>query len=387
MGLNLKVGDNLNGNPITSTPLKFRQHNDYQGIPFKTDTTFTFFLTDPSGHDSVIARLAGVTFNPGSYQTIVFTADLTKVGKNSSNPAGDALDSIRLRIIDDNGLGNDITSPSIPQSLRFNFINALVPVNNPAATDRTYAELGVVVNNDGNITFPNMKPLDVAPALSFFQPTYMDGNQLIHVTQFTSIPLTAAVNIKGYQTDGLAAGQRGTLLFDYKVGARTDIKSDIPVSFLIIDTPLKASVTADTLGVSHVAVPIPDNALPGQSRIVLVNGLAPTPTGPVASYVSMTVNGVRDNAFGSAIGGKKPTTYDNNLAPFTSGLPVTIVASMQKKGALNAETAMVTFTPKDGKIYEVVLVGERGSTKGFGPQFIVVETNPTILGGQDARFP
>lgn len=386
MGLNIKVGDNLNGNPVTATPQKFRQHNDYVGLPFKTDTTFTFFLTDPNGHDSVIARLAGVSFDPGSYHTLVFAADLSKVGKNASSTAGDALDSIRLRIFDDNGIGNDITSPSIPQSLRFNFINALVPSNfiNPTHT-RTYAEMGVVINNDGNITFPNMKPLDVAPALSFFQPTYMDGNQLIHVTQFTSIPLTAAVDVKGYQTDGLAPGARGQLLFDYKAGLRSDIKSDAPVSLMIIDTPLQLAKVADSTVVYQVAVPIPDNALPGQALIVLVNGLAYTNAGPSASYVSMTYNTIKDPVFGAPGVGKKPTTYDNKLPPFPAGQPVTIAAGLVAKGSLAAQTVSTTFTPKDGKIYEVVLVGERGSTTGYGPQFIVVETNPTFNGGDATR--
>ncbi len=386
LGLNIKVGDNLNGNPITATPQKFRTHNDYQAIPFKTDTTYTFFLTDPNGKDSVVTRIAGQSFDPGSYHTIVFAADLSKVGKNAASTAGDALDSIRLRIFDDNGIGNDQTSPTIPQSLRFNFINAYVPPPNADPTkQRTYSQLGIVVNNDGNITFPGMNQFDVAPALSFFVPTYMDGSQLVHVTQFTSIPLTAAVDIKGYQTDNVPAGARGQLLFDYKAGARLDIKSDMPTSFIAFDVPPLLSKAADSTSVGEVAVPIPDNAVPGQSNIVLVNALASVVAGPTASYASMTVNGVQDVSFGVPTSGKKPSTYDNKIV-LPSGTPVTIVATLPKKVPTfpNPENFTVTFTPKDGKIYEVVFVGVRGTTNSSAPQFIIVETNPTVAGGQDA---
>ncbi|MEO6940644.1 MAG: hypothetical protein ABI444_10970 [Candidatus Kapaibacterium sp.] len=373
-GLRVRIGDNANGPFLGKSSVDFRgwsaDDHSYTQIPFKPDTSYSFFIVNQD--DTVLSRLAGVAFAPGSYHTLTFSGDPCKFAPNVKT--GAALDSFRIRVLDDNGIGNDVTAPSIPQILRYNFVNGLIPVDFPGALTPPYAkELGIVINNDNLLNFQHMAPISVAPA----PLASSSGN--VNDVQFTSTLLTTAIDVKGFATDDLPDQARGRLLFDYRAGLRTSIVSDLPASLMIIDTPISTGRTADSTIVSEVMVPIPDQALHGAARLVLINGLAParkpTVVPPLGNYVTINVNGT-DDPF---LQNKKPTSYDNTYilpgVPTGGSSPVTVTATCKASGTQPIETFTVTFDAKDGGIYEVVLLGQRGNSK-YGPRFLVIRTNP-----------
>jgi hypothetical protein len=386
--LNVYINDNQNGDVLVPNPGEpFRGMTDYVQLGFKTDTSYTFFIVDPANNNNVVARLAGVSFDPGSYHTISYAGDPCQ---ESKSPAGNPIDSLRVHIYDDNYGGNDVTTP-IVQTLRYNFINALVPDPNVDQSKiRYYTQLGIVINNDGNITFPNLTPFSVAPDQSSTPWGQKDGGQTyvdaagatIYPILFTATQLTQAVDVKGFRTDNVGAGGRGQLLFDYRAGKRADIVSDIPTSFFVMDTCAPLSVTvvdsSQAAYLDEVAVPIPDNAPAGQAILVFVNALSK------ANSAVSTVNQASFNINNSPVTlfQKKPiAAYDNKEAPIPADGSTqykidAILAKGTKAPFLNQEDYSVTFAPKPGKIYEIVLAGQRQNLNNYGPRILIIETNP-----------
>jgi hypothetical protein len=383
--LNVYINDNQNGDVLVPNPGEpFRGMTPYVPLGFKTDTSYTFFIVDPANNNNVVARLAGVSFEPGSYHTISYTGDPCQEAKS---PAGNPIDSLRVHLYDDNFAGNDITTP-IPQTFRYNFINALIPDPNVDQTKvRYYTQLGIVINNDGNITFPGLTPFSVAPdqsstpwGIQNHGQSYVDAvGGTIYPILCTSTQLTQAIDVKGYRTDNVAAGGRGQLLFDYRAGRRTDILSDIPTSLIVMDTCAPLSVTfVDSTAIFEVAVPLPDNAPSGSAILVFVNALARANSAVnTVNQASFSINSNPVPLFQ-----KKPiASYDNKEAPIAAdgSTAITIDANFAKGTKApfaQIEDFTVKFAPKPGKIYEIVLVGQRQNLNNFGPRILIIETNP-----------
>jgi len=358
----VKIDDPVNGATLVSN-VPFKSVSDYVKLPFPGDAGFTFFILSGDGSSGdILGRLAGVAFAKGSYHTLTYAGNIC----GPSVPQGNPIDSFRVRVFDDNEEGVEMTNP-IPLTLRYSFINALIP-----SDDVPYSLLGISINNDQNpkkkgFTFPDVSPFMGVPASGD-----EDG---IPKLSYASAILTDAINIKGFRTDNIEGGGRGgELLFDYRAGKRSDIVSDLPVVFIISDTVItKPNTVRDSSTVNAVAVPIPDQALKDQARIIIVHAM-----GRHRNLTSLTgafsINGEALSTFTN----KRPPTYDTSYVMPASpdGSDVNVKADMKAGGPFQAETYERNFKVRAGGIYIAVLVGWRGATNpDYKPHWYIARLN------------
>src|SRR5205807_4318226 len=119
----LRIGDPLNGVAL-ATGVAYRQVTSYVGVPVVANAALIFYVVE---NGAVLGRLV---FYPtaGSYNTVTWGGEDPKFRKKDPNTGLTTLnDTTRIRIWNDDPLaGGDLTY-SVPQTLRFNIINALLP--------------------------------------------------------------------------------------------------------------------------------------------------------------------------------------------------------------------------------------------------------------------
>lgn len=363
----VRVGDPVTGDQsLTPSALSYMKVGDYKGFPTALDTTLTFYIVKPGagagGIDSVLGRLAGVSLEPGSYHTITWGGAVLQK-KATKGAIKD--DSNRVRILDDNQLGNDASFP-VQQTMRFIFVNALIPTAYPNATIPDYQQLGIVLNADSKFNFTRMTPCS-------FGPKPVKGNQ--NEAQWVipvSLPLSEAVKVAAYITDPATPNQRGRVVADYKVGKRSDIQSDKLVALVMGDTTYKTPLDSTRL---HVAVPIPDNPVPsGKARLVIVNALANKAAAATAN-ITFSVNGTLlpyPGSWSPRVFHPKP-----DEAEYLVDAGATKLSGTMKVSPTAEPLPDFNFTTDSGGIYLVVVCGTRLHTNSaYQPHIVVAKVNP-----------
>ncbi|HYM21521.1 MAG TPA: hypothetical protein VEW28_11040 [Candidatus Kapabacteria bacterium] len=370
--IHLMVGDPWHGLEITPTGgVPFKAVTSYKGLPVAKDTTVTFYVTDNTSPVPVIlGRLAGIALQGGTYHTVTWGGQLDQNSRKIDNNGNHVLDdTVRIHLFDDNQLGND--QLPVPQTLRFNFVNALMPstIHSPAFVDYTLAatQMSLVINNN---TVYDAQGL--APFSTYAAPYNVTSDGVLQVVPKT-VPLTGLVYVKCVKAYG--AGQNpspsDSILFRFYANSQL-IKSDQLYSLVVFDTVKKQNPTAaapydSSAGVT--TIPIPDQPEPGAGAIIVVantvSSYKATGTSVTAANASISVNGTTLTKVVA------PKTFDKSIQPVG---PVTIAGSLNNK----TETVpSVTFNAVAGGIYEVLLVGDRGRPDGnYKPHFMVILTNP-----------
>ncbi len=366
--LDLKAGNSVN-TPIGTA--SFPNATAYSPLGFNTDTSYTFFVT-PTGSPIFIARIGFVSFAPGSFHTIIYSGDTARNVGNGYK--GDAIDSLRIRIFDDNASGADMTNP-IPSSLRYNIVNGIVP---SLPFIGKYDNFGFAVNKDQNpknlgFTFLQDASMSVFPGHS----ASITSEGVVNVT-FAGGFLTPVVELQGFLANPTASGPA---FMDIHV-AHANFKTDAPVSIILTDTvQFKSGVgTPDSLKIcdsssfSHFTVPLPD--LPDQNNALLVfaNGISYNKKMAKPPFsITPSVNGTVVPNYSAAIPGRfTPVT-----APVVAAPGLVTLTGFVGPASGNVNLPMISFTAVAGAIYEVVVVGQKGNPdQRYQPHFLVIRTNP-----------
>jgi hypothetical protein len=379
--ITIKVDDPLSGKVLASD-ISYKNISDYMGFKTATDTTVTLYAIK-SSDGTVLGRLAGVAFEGGSYKTITWGGNCPDNYRQQEEGVSIKDDSNRIRIFGDSDLGNDVTLP-VPQTMRFNFVNALVNTNLPSSDPKfaalNYQHLGVVINNDTRFNFANMTPFSVGPTPLSHRTKDLGNGSMYYENYPISLPLTDAVNVKGFKMDPAQPNVRGTLLYDYRAGERINIKSDMLTTLVVHDSiRFTRKVSADKKDTTYSVSPldsaryqfviaVPDVPDPNNATLIIANALAPGyKSSATVTNVDFYLN---DNpvAFTGTWSVKKTKT--ESLSPGTYTI----------KGELNTtppEAFSATFDVEAGGIYEAFFVGERNHTDAaFRPRFIILRVNP-----------
>jgi hypothetical protein len=360
--------DDLVGNPVFSN-VPYGTFTDYVSVNLVKDHTFTFFVTNP-GEKVILARMAAVTFAPGSSQTFTYggqdtnTSCISPEERKATFPA----DSTRLRMLDDNEKGNDQSNP-IPKSLKFFFVNGIIP---QVDGRRTYNELGVSVNNDIPFTsgFERLKPFDVAP-----MPLSTTADGIINV-RYMGVPWTDAISVKAFRVDNAAANQRGELLADYRVGVRRDIQSDMPFAIVPADTVLaldqsNAKTYPDSANMKQAGVPFLDQPQ-GNPIVTFLNALTrPRKVSQITANFAIKRDGEYQQS--AKMKGRTITLYAGNES--TAPGQVTLVGGWTYTGGTK-DSIQATVTLEQNGIYFATLVGQPGHPT-YGPKLMIFRTNPS----------
>lgn len=348
-----------------------RKMTEYYPLKHVLDTSYAIYLTKPgeAGKHEIISCLAGATFSPGNFYTVILGGNEGDCRDTSAIKA----DTLRIRYFDDNAAGNELTFP-VPQSLRFNFVNGLI--NPPVLQEdsRTYERVGVTINNDDRYLISEMTSKKVAPV------TGSNGTTI--ETGFYTIPWTEAILLSMYKKDGLRGQSRGTKLVDARVGNRREVFSDQPFSIVICDTVNSRIVNGfpaiDSLRVNTFAVPLPVVAHPDSITLVLVNGLAshkiPRQPGSEGTSAKFTINGITPSFWNTPQTNKKYSWYTIGVKDVSEG-KITVVADIGRTATV--QTLMREFVSTGGGVYEIVLIGQRENTSEQGkPDLLILHTNP-----------
>lgn len=378
--ITIRVNDPVSGSVMASS-VAYKDISEYFPFQTATDTTLTFYAIKDDG--SVLGRLAGIALEGGTYKTVTWAGNCPDEYRKQESGITIKDDSNRIRIFDDSGIGNDATLP-VPQTMRFNFVNALVNTNLPSSDPKfaalNYQHLGVVINNDTRFNFANMTPFSVGPAPLPHRTIDLGNGSMYYENYPISLPLTDAVNVKGFKMDPAQPNVRGTLLYDYRAGERSQIKSDMLTTFVVHDSiRFTRKVSADKKDTTYSVSPldsaryqfviaVPDEPDPNNATLIIANALAPGyKSSATVTNVDFYLN---DNpvAFTGTWSVKKTKT--EILSPGTYTI----------KGELNTtppEAFSATFDVEAGGIYEAFFVGERNHTDAaFRPRFIILRVNP-----------
>lgn len=357
--LTVKVGDPLIGNALDGKELVlFTQFTNYEGFNSATlDTTLTFFVVDAD--QNVVGRIAGVALENGTYKTITWGGNCP--GRYVAQEEGVITrpDSHHVRILDDAGDGADETK-IVPQTLRYFFVNALIPAAAGIGRDTAgYEQLGVVINNDNRYNFGPLSPYSASP----FAGMTSDG--VINVVP-TATLLTDAVNVKGFVYNASAPNVRGQQLFDYRAGPRASMKTDELVAFVVSDTVRTNFKFKIDSAQGQFVFPIPDQPKPGQATLVIGNMLAPR-NPPVQQKMSFFVNDDSVEFTG---------TWSRKFSK-TIDVPAGQLNLRAHPNANPDEAVSTSFDAKQGGIYLILLVGRRLDTRDEArPRIMAIRTNP-----------
>jgi hypothetical protein len=366
------VLDNPMNNPLF-TNVGARGLTDYVALNHALDTSYAIYLTDPANSTSIISRLGGAAFAPGSFYTIVFGGNDLKCRDTTAEKA----DTLRIRYFDDNEAGNELTFP-VQQSLRFNVINGLISPPNATDSQRQYTEIGLVVNNDDRFLVDRMIAKQVAPILT---GPGVETTPDVIPTGFFTLPWTDAILVSMYRRDGLTGSTRGnpaiTKYVDARLGNRRNIKSDEPFSMIIMDTVNNNKKAGfpwiDSSGVRTFGIPLPVTSPSNEITLVLVNALArfkiqPATAGTQAKFY---VNGEVPSFWNTPQPQEK---YSTMTIPATELQNINIKVEIGRTSVV--QTLEKNFQALPGGVYEVVIVGQRENTTTGTPEILVLHTNP-----------
>jgi len=375
--LSLKVGDPLSGQNIGTEP--YKGVGSYTAVPFGRDTSITFFIVDPGGN--VLGLLAGVEVDTGGYpyRTVTWGGQDQAHRIKDVNGNTTLTDTVRIHIWnDDPSLGNDFYGGSVPQSFRYNLINALIPPAYPNAVLLDYTTAGglaIVINNNTSYDYNHLLPDSLAPKEFEWDPK--NPNVAFQVPTVISPynPGTDKLYFNMVQPIGSAPSTADPVLFRFFAGNSAPgggiLKSDQLYSIIVYDTvkkpvSLESSGYDSSAGVATIPIPLVSSA--NTAMLVFGNMLAPVKGSQTPNKAKFTISGItRTNKVGL------PKTFDTvSVAPGTINIDATV-----NSGAESAPT--FTFSPEAGGIYEVFLVGKRdypNPTSPYQKHWIAVRVNP-----------
>lgn len=376
----IRVDDPISGQNLTPAPVDYKNISNYLGFKTETDKTLTFYAIKASDN-TVLGRLAGVSLEGGSYTTMTWGGNCRYRQQEEGILVRD--DSNRIRLFGDTGIGNDLTVP-VPSTMRINFVNAMVNNPNLPETDPRYAtfhydHLGVVIDNDTRYNFPNLAPFNVGPAPISGRTQDLGNGSMYYENKPIAFPLNDAVNVKGFKMDPAQPNVRGTLLFDYRAGERSLIKSDMITTLVAHDSiRLLRKITGKDTSYSVVpfdsaryqfVVPVPDVPKSDSATIVLVNALAPGAKLPVTTAnIKYYLNDEQVTFTGNWSIKKFKTEHK---APGS----ITIKATLNTTPVEEFTTTYSSF--EAGGIYEVFFVGSRNHVNpNMRPRFVILRVNP-----------
>ncbi|HWF44029.1 MAG TPA: DUF4397 domain-containing protein [Candidatus Kapabacteria bacterium] len=387
--LALHVND-PSGTEIGSGGQAYLAYTPYVALTTALDTTYTLFVT-PEGASSIVSRLSDQTFAPGSYYTVVYSGDLCLTQLNNlADTVNDKSDTLRIRVFDDNISGADQSNPPAP-SFRFNIVNGYIPTS-VAYGPVPDTALGFVVNGQ---TFPEhanftLNPVGAFGVASAFTDVAGGDNGATDV-YFQSTALPSPLDIKAYVTDPSSPGSIYRLLVDFNAPLTTaggkPLVSDASYSIVIADTvpanpPAGVSTAKDIF-----TIPVPDQSDPTAAKFVFVAGQTPTKGQITTKNYAVfwyDINGGGDNPVPGINKGESGSQtglgYDSTVSISMSGpTQITIkdsVGSLSVSGnRVPAADNGKTFTAVPGGIYEVVLLGQKG-TDGSGLKTLILRVNP-----------
>jgi len=375
----IRIDDPLSGEKLTTDPINYKDISNYVGFKTATDSTLTFYAVKEDG--TVLGRLAGVALEGGSYQTLTWAGNCAPSYRTQPDGTLVRDDSNRIRRFVDSEDGNDATIP-VPQTMRINFVNAVVNGPNMAESDPRYAalhydQLGVVIDNDTRFNFPSMTPFSVGPA-----PTFTEGlpnGSTYYENRPIAFPLNDAVNVKGFKIDPAKPTERGPLLFDYRAGERINIMSDMITTFIAHDSVrYSKKVSGKDTTYSYVpfdstryqfVVPMPDVPSSSEATLVLVNALAPGAKLPVTTA---NIKYYLDDVQVPYQGNWSIKKY--KTVPHAPGT-IAIKATLNTTPVEEVTTTCDKF--EAGGIYEIILVGSRNhANPNMRPRFVILRVNP-----------
>jgi len=382
--LSVRVNDPAAGDAITpagGTP--FNNCTPYLALKTALDTSFAFFVTNSA--NQIIAKLTYQTFVAGSYYTLVYAGDLcnTPLG-NPADTVNDAVDTLRLRVLDDNGNGADQTNP-VPTTYRYNIINALTPRPGVKLTSVGYTVNGADFPEYNGFSVPAI-PVD-GEGGSGSSPSSVNSGVLNVTYQSAAIPPgVGPVPVVAAGLNGsVNTGQLFTASMTEKSPFDTAIAPNHTVSFLFYDT-IGAKLTGSE-GSKVLAFSVPDSSDPNSVTLVFVPGVMGKST-TTASLFSYSVNGgpvipwkwnssATKGAQTGNIGHTAKPVVKAAVTPGASGIPITITASLYgtngTTGAIPLPTK--TFNAFAGGIYEIVSVGDAKSDNTSTLNVLVICVN------------
>jgi len=327
----------------------------YTAIETKQDTSYTLFLTRP--HETIaVARLAYQTFVPGNHYTIVYSGDTCRIKNNADDTTG--VDLLRLRNLDDNTAGNDLSNPIQP-AFRYNIINVTSGAH-ISADDY----IGFVVNGEG---FPkyhgfSIPPAQVnAPAGSY---TYFHDDTKVWDVYYQSgsipqpLPADKKLPIRGSLTNANGSFNNPILRVNPDL---LNISPDHSYSFVIVDTIPEVNPDSLPLMKSYV-VPVPDEPVSDSVTVVFIQGVAPAkPYTTTKSYADFWVSqdgGVQDKPAIPVAGTNLAGPGKNSVLRFIPNVAINITTQIGA-AADRVPGPSVSFTGEAGGIYEVVIYGRR----------------------------
>ena len=364
--LNCMIGDPLLGQSLAQN-VAYKTVSPYVAIQTAFDTTVTFYITNATG--TVLGRLSGVALQAATFHTITWGGQDPSARTRDANGNKILDDSLRVRILDDNEVGNDATVP-VPSTFRFNIINALIPPNYPNATTIDYVAAGglnIIIQNNTVYDYKKLKQFSLAPAA-----ISTNGDGVASVVPIT-IPLVDVIYFKFVKPaaydDKASPGTADINLFRFYAGPKSSFKSDFLNTVIVYDTVKKVNPAAAApfdSAQGTITIQIPDVPIAGKARLVFGNMLAPIKGAQTANVGVFSINDVVDTKV------KAAKSFNSNDS-LNAGSPVTL------KGVVNsgADTFTATFTPEAGAIYEAFLVGQRGHVNSdYRPKFMIVRLNP-----------
>ena len=348
--VNSPTGDKI----APAAGLGFTETGDYVALNTAMDTTYAFYVIDAANPSNVLGKISYQSFAPGSYHTILYAGDLYRTGSHASE-MGDATDSLRVRVLDDNVLGNEETSP-IPQSIRYFIVNAMIPDEAPGS-EPFWA---YTVANDANpahfgFTFDPVRTFDPVPNYGA-----IDGNGIQNV-YYSATTLSTWIDVKGFQVaDAHGASQK--IIFDVHA-PRKDMVSDNAYAMIFFDTipPAKKS---DSSGLARtmITVPMPEPPSQDSAVVVFANAVAPSGvyksvgTGASGNITSIYINGTDKVPFGGTNGSRITVSYPANQ-------DLNITAKLGTSSTLVDVSNSVTLHTEPGGVYLVTIIGQRSDDK------------------------
>jgi hypothetical protein len=365
----LKINDpGANGQVVGSVDGEdFRGLSAYTPVGTKQDTSYTLFLTSPGSTVSV-ARLAYQTFVPGNHYTIVYSGDTCRIKNNADDTTG--VDLLRLRNLDDNTVGNDLSNPIQP-AFRYNIINITPGLNFPKES-----YVGFLVNGEGipkhyGFSLPPVQAgepggsyMDASPYIA----DWANGDTIWDVYyQSASIPQPLPADnkllIRGSLTDRNGTFSRP--IFDAKADLLA-MHPDSSFTILLSDSlePGTGGGKKELPSAKSYVIPIPDESDPNFVTVVFIQGVVPTKEFiGTKSFADFWVS--QDGGDSAKVIQQAANTFagQGKYAIRRFSVPngssrFTVIDSI---GAAGAHVAGPTthFTGEGGAIYEVVLSGRK----------------------------
>jgi hypothetical protein len=372
--LTVRVGDPIGGEVLAQN-IAYKQMSTYYGLPTALDTTVTFYVI--KGDGTVLGRMSGISLEAGSLHTVTWGGNWGPPWRQGQADGDVKDDSDRVRIFDDNTNGADVTFP-VPLTMRYNFVNAIVPPENPLPDSiPDYNELSIKINNNTRFDVAGMKPFSTGPYV--VDSLDLGSNSWKYDVVPASTQLTAAVNVKALLTSTPDGRNQNQIIADYIAGKRSDIINDMLTTLIVHDTVpklyklgkggVKTVLTPIDSSRAQFIVAVPDVPDPNKPTIVLINALAPVKKVPATqNNITYTVNGTAVPFTG--------TWSPKNYKVYTDASSGTVNITATLKTSPSTTDVSTSFEAQNGEIYEVILCGRVNDGRGNTPRYIVIHANP-----------